>query len=60
MQHTNEKKNLIWSETITRTDDPTLAEKVNLLNNGLARLCETRKGLTNGVLFHDLKKPLIR
>ena len=42
MQYTNKNTNLIWSEIITRTDDPTLTNKVNLVNNSLARLCETR------------------
>ena len=43
MEHTKKTTNLIWSEIITKTDDPTLANKVNLLvNNGLARLCEAR------------------
>ena len=42
MQYTDKNTNLIWSEIITRTDDPTLTNKVNLVNNGLARLCETR------------------
>ena len=39
MEHTNKVTNLIWSEIITRRDDPTL---VNLVNNGLARLCKAR------------------
>ena len=42
MQYTNKNTNLIWSEIITRTDDPTLTNRVNLVNNSLARLCETR------------------
>ena len=42
MQYTNKNTNLIWSEIMTRTDDPTLTNKVNLVNNSLARLCETR------------------
>ena len=42
MQYTNKNTNLIWSEIITRTHDPTLTNKVNLVNNSLARLCETR------------------
>ena len=42
MEHTNKNTNLIRSEIITRSDDPTLANKVNLVNDGLARLCEAR------------------
>lgn len=42
MQQANKITNLIWSEIITRTDDPTLANKVKLVNNGLSRLCEAK------------------
>ena len=42
MQYTNKNTYLIWSEIITRADDPTLTNKVNLVYNSLARLFETR------------------
>ena len=35
----NNDLELIWSEIITRTDDPNLAEKVNVVNAELAKLC---------------------
>ncbi|CAB4010665.1 Scavenger receptor cysteine-rich type 1 M130 [Paramuricea clavata] len=46
----NNDLELIWSEIITRTDDPNLAEKVNVVNAELAKLC-TDKGW--GLIKHN-------
>ena len=39
IQQQSNNKALIWSEIITRTDDKRLSQKVNEVNDDLAKLC---------------------